>query len=92
MVKEALNNSTMNFQNTNKTKYDFILFIIFNGLSATENGNTSMCCGNSESISVSLINRCIDTRCVDDQLVNTKASNASLHPGYRNYKTLCSLW
>ena len=82
----------MNFQNTNKTKYDFIWFIIFNGLSATENGNTSMCCGDSELISVSLINRCIDTRCVDDQLVNTKARNASLHPGYRNYKTLCSLW
>ena len=51
---EVLNNSSMNYQNTNKIKCDFILFFIFNGLSATENGNTSMCCGNSELIRVSL--------------------------------------
>jgi len=45
----------MNYQSTNKIKCDFILFFIFNGLSATENGNTSMCCGNSELIRVSFM-------------------------------------
>ena len=45
----------MNYQNTNKIKCDFILFFIFNGLSATKNGNTSMCCGNSELIRVSFV-------------------------------------
>jgi len=54
-IKEALNNSSMNYQNTNKIKCDFILFFIINGLSATENGNTSMCCGNSELIRVPLM-------------------------------------
>jgi hypothetical protein len=49
IIKEALNNSSMNYQSTNKIKCDFILFFIFNGLSATENGNTSMCCGNSDN-------------------------------------------
>ena len=45
----------MNYQSTNKIKCDFILFFIFNGLSATGNGNTSMCCGNSELIRITLI-------------------------------------
>ena len=57
IIKEALDNSSMNYQSTNKIKCDFILFFIFNGISATENGNTFMCCGNSELIRVSLINR-----------------------------------
>jgi hypothetical protein len=57
IIKEALNNSSMNYQSTKKIKCDFIFFSIFSGLSATENGNTSMCCGNSELIRVSLINR-----------------------------------
>jgi len=52
--KEALNNSSMNYQSKKKIKCDFIFFFIFNGLSATENGNTSMCCGNSELTRVSL--------------------------------------
>ena len=54
IIEEALNNSSMNYQSTNRIKCDFILFFIFNGLSATENGNTFMCCGNSELIRVSL--------------------------------------
>jgi len=54
ITKEALNNSSMNYQSTKKIKCDFIFFSIFSGLSATENGNTSMCCGNSELIRVSL--------------------------------------
>ena len=44
----------MNDQSTNKIKCDFILFYIFNGLSAIENGNTSVCCENSELIRISL--------------------------------------
>jgi hypothetical protein len=52
--REALNNSSMNYQSTKKVKFDFTFFFIFNGLSAIENGSTSMCCGNSELIRVSL--------------------------------------
>jgi len=54
---EALINSSMNNQSTKKVKKvkcDFTFFFIFNGLSATENGSTSMCCGNFELIRVSL--------------------------------------
>jgi len=40
LIEEALNNSTMNYQSKKKIKCDFIFFFIFNGLSATENGNT----------------------------------------------------
>jgi len=54
MFKEALINSSMNYQSTNKVKCDFTLFFIFNGLPAIENGGTSMCRRNSELIRVSL--------------------------------------
>jgi hypothetical protein len=36
----------------------FFVFFIFNGLSAIENGGTSMCRGNSELIRVSLRKTC----------------------------------
>jgi hypothetical protein len=49
-----MSNSSMNYQITNRINCDFILLFIFNGLSASGNGNTSMCCGNSELIRVSL--------------------------------------
>jgi hypothetical protein len=54
LFKEALINSSMNYQSTKKVKCDFTFFFIFNGLSAIENGGTSMCRGNSELIRVSL--------------------------------------
>jgi hypothetical protein len=57
VIKEALNNSSMNDQNTNRIKDGFILFFIVNGLSASDNGNTSTCCGNSELIRASSSNR-----------------------------------
>jgi len=44
----------MNYQSTKKIKCDFIFFFIFNGLSATKNGSTFMCCGDFELIKVSL--------------------------------------
>jgi hypothetical protein len=52
--KEALNNSSMNSQSTKWMKCDFIHFFIFNGVTAIENGDTSMYRGNSELIRVSL--------------------------------------
>jgi len=54
LFREALIDSSMNNQSTKKVKCDFTFFFIFNGLSATKNGSTSMCCGNSELIRVSL--------------------------------------
>jgi len=53
--KEALINSSINYQSTKKEKCDFTFFFIFNGLSAVENGSTSLCCGISELIRVSFI-------------------------------------
>jgi hypothetical protein len=38
----------MNDQSKNISKCDFDIFFIFNGLSAIENGGTSMCRGTSE--------------------------------------------
>ena len=55
LFNEALINSSMNYQSTKKGKCDFPFFIIFNDLLVIENGSTSLCCGNSELISVSLI-------------------------------------
>ena len=51
---EALINSSMNYQSTKKGKCDFPFFFIFNDLLVIENGSTSLCCGNSELIRVSL--------------------------------------
>lgn len=45
VIREALKNSSMNDQGTSTIKNEFILLIIFNGASATEHGNTSLCCG-----------------------------------------------
>ena len=44
----------MNYQSTNKGKCDSPFFFIFNDLLVIENGSTSLCCGNSELIRVSL--------------------------------------
>ena len=44
----------MNYQSTKKGKCDFPFFFIFNDLLVIENGSTSLCCGNSELIRVSL--------------------------------------
>ena len=44
----------MNYQSTKKGKCDFPFFYIFNDLLVIENGSTSLCCGNSELIRVSL--------------------------------------
>jgi|GEM_PF-5469396 len=46
--KEALNNSSVNYQSKNKSKCDFDLFFIFNNLAVIENGDTSLCRGTSE--------------------------------------------
>ena len=54
LSKEALINSSMNSQSKKGIKCDFIPFFIFNGLSAIENGGTSMCRGNSELVRVFL--------------------------------------
>jgi hypothetical protein len=60
IVREALNNSSMNDQSKNISKCDFDIFFIFNGLSAIENGGTSMCRGTSEFFRGSLdINECL---------------------------------
>ena len=53
-IREALINSSVNDQSTKKVKCDFTFFFIFNGLSTIENGSTSLCCGNSGLIRVSL--------------------------------------
>ena len=45
---------TNNDQSKKKVKCDFTFFFIFNGLTAIEYGSTSLCCGNSELIRVSL--------------------------------------
>jgi hypothetical protein len=51
---EALINSSMNYQSTKKGKCDFPFFFIFNDFLVIENGSTSLCCGKSELIRVSL--------------------------------------
>jgi len=51
---ETLINSSMNYQSTKKVKCDYTFFFIYNGLSAIENGSTSLCYGTSELIRVSL--------------------------------------
>ena len=53
--REALINSSMNYQSTKKGKCDFPFFSTFNDLLVIENGSTSLCCGNSELIRVSFI-------------------------------------
>jgi len=53
-LREALINSSVNYQSTKKVKCDFTFFFILNGLSTIENGSTSLCCGNSALIRVSL--------------------------------------
>jgi len=58
-ISEALINSSMNYQSTKKGKCDFPFFFIFNDLLVIENGSTSLCCGNSELIRVSLEIGCI---------------------------------
>ena len=40
--REALINSSVNYQSTKKVKCDFTSFFIFNSLSAAENGGTSL--------------------------------------------------
>gem|GEM_PF-5397569 len=45
---------TNNYQSTKKKKCDFTFFFIFNSLPPNENSSTSLCCGNSELIRVSL--------------------------------------
>ncbi len=40
--------SSMNGQSKKKEKCDFTFFFIFNGLSAVENGGTTICRGNAE--------------------------------------------
>ncbi len=52
-VREALINSPLNYQSMKKAKCDFAFFFIFNHLSVTENGGTSLCRGNPELIRVS---------------------------------------
>ena len=44
----------MNYQSTKKGKCDFPFFFISNDLLVIGNGNTSLCCGNSELSRVSL--------------------------------------
>jgi len=44
---EPLNNSSMNYSEDEKEKCDFSFSPIFNGLSATEYGGTSLCHGSS---------------------------------------------
>jgi hypothetical protein len=53
-IKQALINSSMHYQSTKKGNCDFPFFFIFNDLLVIENGSTSLCCGNSELIRVSL--------------------------------------
>ncbi len=53
-LKEALINSSLNYQRKKKAKCDFAFFFIFNDLSVIENGGASLCRRNSELIRVSL--------------------------------------
>jgi len=46
--KEALNNSSVNYQSKNKSKCDFDLFFMSNNLAVIEHGDTSLCRGTSE--------------------------------------------
>lgn len=51
---EPLINSSMNESEDEKEKFDFSFSHIFNALERNENGSTSVYCGNSELIRVSL--------------------------------------
>ncbi len=54
LFREALIDSSLNYQSKKKAKCYFALSFIFNHLSVIENGGTSLCRGNSELIRVSL--------------------------------------
>jgi hypothetical protein len=74
----------MNYQSTKKGKYDFPFFFIFNDLLVIENGSTSLCCGNSELIRVSLNtvfgHSWIFTGCNDLPAATRPQANKTLNP------------